>query len=133
MAEANKNVFLIDDDPFILDMYTLKFKEHGFGVDSARNGKEALDYLKDSQPNLILMDIDMPVMDGYQTCELIKSHPHFKKIPIVMLTSKDTLFDRARGKLVGAEQNLIKPFNKRSLIKAVITNVRRGKEESQWR
>jgi twitching motility two-component system response regulator PilG len=70
----------------------------------------------------------MPRLDGYQTCALIKNHPQFAHIPIVMLTSKDSLFDRARGKLVGADQYLIKPFSKKSLVDAVLTHTRQHKE-----
>jgi twitching motility two-component system response regulator PilG len=73
----------------------------------------------DNKPDIIFVDVMMPRLDGYQTCALIKNHLEFKNTPVVMLTSKDSLFDRARGKLVGADQYLTKPFSKKSLIEAV--------------
>jgi twitching motility two-component system response regulator PilG len=88
----------------------------------AEDGFDGLSKVVDSQPDVIFVDVMMPRLDGYQTCALIKKHDHFKKTPVVMLTSKDTLFDRARGKLVGADQYLLKPFNKKSLIEAVISH-----------
>ena len=76
----------------------------------------------DHKPDIIFVDVKMPRLDGYQTCALIKNHRDFKDVPVVMLTSKDTLFDRARGKLVGSDQYLTKPFSKKSLIEAVIAH-----------
>src|SRR3989338_5291915 len=89
MAEANKNVFLIDDDPFILDMYTLKFKEHGFGVDSARNGKEALEKLKTLKPDCILLDIVMPEMDGFEVLRELKKGKKGGLPKVILLTNLD--------------------------------------------
>jgi len=82
----------------------------------------------DNQPDIIFVDVMMPRLDGYQTCALIKKNQQFKNTPVVMLTSKDTLFDRARGKLVGADQYLLKPFNKKSLIETVILHTQDKKE-----
>jgi twitching motility two-component system response regulator PilG len=128
MPLSGLKVVLIDDSNTIRRSGEIFLSQAGCKVTLAEDGFDGLSKIVEQQPDLIFIDVMMPRLDGYQTCELIKSHPHFKKIPIVMLTSKDTLFDRARGKLVGAEQYLIKPFNKRSLIEAVITHVRRGKE-----
>jgi twitching motility two-component system response regulator PilG len=83
----------------------------------------------DTQPDIIFVDVMMPRLDGYQTCALIKGHHAFRNIPVVILTSKDTLFDRARGKLVGSNQYLIKPFNKKSLIETVITHTQQQEEQ----
>ena len=69
----------------------------------------------------------MPRLDGYQTCALIKNHPDFENIPVVMLTSKDTLFDRARAKLAGSDQYLIKPFTKKSLVETIVAHARQLK------
>ena len=80
----------------------------------------------DNDPDLIFCDILMPRLDGYQTCALIKKSPRFHEIPVIMLSSKDGLFDRARGRMVGSEQYLTKPFTKDSLLKAVVQHARRA-------
>ncbi|HEU0186867.1 MAG TPA: response regulator, partial [Gallionellaceae bacterium] len=80
-------------------------------------------------PDIIFVDVMMPRLDGYQTCALIKNHREFKKTPVVMLTSKDSLFDRARGKLVGADQYLTKPFSKKSLTDAVMMHTQHHQGE----
>jgi len=85
----------------------------------AEDGFDGLSKVVDNKPDIIFVDVMMPRLDGYQTCALIKNHLEFKNTPVVMLTSKDSLFDRARGKLVGADQYLTKPFSKKSLIEAV--------------
>ena len=77
----------------------------------------------DHQPNMIFVDIMMPRLDGYQTCALIKKNAKFHATPVIMLSSKDGLFDRARGRMVGSDQYLTKPFTKESLLKAVATHV----------
>lgn len=94
----------------------------------AEDGFDGLSKVVDIQPDIIFVDVMMPRLDGYQTCALIKNNPQFKNIPVVMLTSKDTLFDRARGKLVGSDQYLIKPFNKKSLIESVIMHTQQPGE-----
>ncbi|MCR4298627.1 MAG: response regulator, partial [Gallionella sp.] len=89
---------------------------------------DGLSKVFDHRPDVIFIDVMMPRLDGYQTCALIKNHPHFKNIPVVMLTSKDTLFDRARAKLAGSDQYLIKPFTKKSLMEAIIVHTRQSKD-----
>lgn len=108
MAEANKNVFLIDDDPFILDMYTLKFKEHGFGVDSARNGKEALEKLKTLKPDCILLDIVMPEMDGFEVLRELKKGKKGGLPKVILLTNLDQKEDVEKGMEFGADDYVIK-------------------------
>ena len=113
-------VVLIDDSNTIRRSGEIFLSQAGCRVVLAEDGFDGLSKVADTQPDIIFVDVMMPRLDGYQTCALIKNNPQFKKIPVVMLTSKDTLFDRARGKLVGSDQYLIKPFNKKSLIESVI-------------
>jgi len=85
----------------------------------AEDGFDALAKIVDHRPDIIFVDIMMPKLDGYQTCALIKKNPHFKTTPVIMLSSKDGLFDRARGRMVGSDEYLTKPFTKDSLLEAV--------------
>ena len=112
-------VVLIDDSNTIRRSGEIFLSQVGCQVVLAEDGFDGLSKVVDTLPDIIFVDVMMPRLDGYQTCALIKSHQQFKKIPVVMLTSKDTLFDRARGKLVGSDQYLIKPFNKKNLVEAV--------------
>jgi len=86
----------------------------------ANDGFEALSKINDHEPAIVFCDILMPRLDGYQTCALIKRSPRFSKTPVVMLSSKDGLFDRARGRMVGSSEYLTKPFTKDSLLNAVL-------------
>lgn len=122
-------VVLIDDSNTIRRSGEMFLSQAGCRVVLAEDGFDGLSKVVDHQPDVILVDIMMPRLDGYQTCALIKNNPHFRKIPVIMLTSKDTLFDRARGKLVGSDQYLIKPFNKKSLIETVAFYTREHKEQ----
>jgi twitching motility two-component system response regulator PilG len=88
-------------------------------VQTAVDGFEALAMIADQQPHIIFVDIMMPRLDGYQTCALIKNNQQFKTTPVVMLSSKDGLFDKAKGRVVGAEQYLTKPFTRDELIQAI--------------
>jgi twitching motility two-component system response regulator PilG len=121
-------IVLIDDSNTIRRSGEIFLSQAGGQVILAEDGFDALAKIADHNPQLIFVDVMMPRLDGYQTCALIKNHPQFAHIPIVMLTSKDSLFDRARGKLVGADQYLIKPFSKKSLVDAVLTHTRQHKE-----
>ena len=85
----------------------------------AQDGFDALAKIADHQPDLIFVDIMMPRLDGYQTCALIKKSEKHRASPVIMLSSKDSLFDRARGRMVGSDEYLTKPFTKESLLKAV--------------
>lgn len=125
---SGAKVVLIDDSNTIRRSGEIFLSQAGCQVILAEDGFDALCKIADHNPQLIFVDVMMPRLDGYQTCALIKNHPQYKNIPIVMLTSKDSLFDRARGKLVGANQYLIKPFTKKSLIDAVLTHTRQHKE-----
>jgi twitching motility two-component system response regulator PilG len=125
---AGVKVLLIDDSNTIRRSGEIFLSQAGCQVILAEDGFDGLSKVVDNQPDIIFVDVMMPRLDGYQTCALIKKHEHFRKTPVVMLTSKDTLFDRARGKLVGADQYLLKPFNKKSLIEAVITHTQSNTE-----
>ena len=122
-------VVLIDDSNTIRRSGEIFLSQAGCQVVLAEDGFDGLSKVVDSQPDVIFIDVMMPRLDGYQACSLIKSHQQFKKIPVVMLTSKDTLFDRARGKLVGSDQYLIKPFTKKSLVEAVIRHTQQQEQE----
>ncbi|MDD4929583.1 MAG: response regulator [Gallionella sp.] len=122
-------VVLIDDSNTIRRSGEIFLSQVGCKVVLAEDGFDGLSKVVDTQPDIIFVDVMMPRLDGYQTCALIKNHPQFKKIPVVMLTSKDTLFDRARGKLVGSDQYLIKPFNKKSLIESVVRHTQKQEQE----
>jgi twitching motility two-component system response regulator PilG len=125
---AGVKVLLIDDSNTIRRSGEIFLSQAGCQVILAEDGFDGLSKVVDNRPDIIFVDVMMPRLDGYQTCALIKKHEHFRKTPVVMLTSKDTLFDRARGKLVGADQYLLKPFNKKSLIEAVITHTQSNAE-----
>ena len=119
---------LIDDSNTIRRSGEIFLSQAGCQVVLAEDGFDGLAKVVQHHPDVIFVDVMMPRLDGYQTCALIKNHPHFKNTPVIMLTSKDTLFDRARGKLVGSDQYLIKPFNKKSLIDAVVAHTQQSKE-----
>jgi twitching motility two-component system response regulator PilG len=101
-------------------------KKAGCEVLTATDGFEALAMIADNRPDVIFVDIMMPRLDGYQTCALIKHNEVFKSIPVIMLSSKDGLFDRARGRIVGSEQYLTKPFTKDELLGAIRRYVKRA-------
>jgi len=114
-----KKVMVIDDSNTIRRSAEIFLTQAGCHVILAQNGFEALSKVNDHQPNIIFCDILMPRLDGYQTCALIKRSPRFHDTPIVMLSSKDGLFDRARGRMVGSVEYLTKPFTKDSLLTVV--------------
>jgi twitching motility two-component system response regulator PilG len=94
-------------------------RQAGYEVILAEDGFDALAKIADHQPRVIFVDIMMPRLDGYQTCALIKQNPRLKSTPVIMLSSKDGVFDRARGRLAGSDRYLTKPFTKEGLIEAV--------------
>ncbi len=128
LSLSGKKVLLIDDSNTIRRSGEIFLSQAGCRVVLAEDGFDGLSMLVEHRPDLVFVDVIMPRLDGYQTCVLIKSHPHFMTTPIVMLTSKDTLFDRARAELAGSEQYLIKPFTRDSLVNAVINHARRHEE-----
>ncbi len=114
-----RKVMVIDDSNTIRRSAEIFLTQAGCQVILAQDGFEALAKVHDHQPNIIFCDILMPRLDGYQTCALIKRSPRFNHTPVVMLSSRDGLFDRARGRMVGSSEYLTKPFTKDSLLAAV--------------
>jgi twitching motility two-component system response regulator PilG len=112
-------VMVIDDSNTIRRSAEIFLTQAGCQVVLAEDGFDALAKIADHQPKVIFCDIMMPRLDGYQTCSLIKKNTRFKSTPVIMLSSKDGLFDRARGRMVGSDQYLTKPFTKDSLLQTV--------------
>jgi twitching motility two-component system response regulator PilG len=112
-------VLVIDDSNTIRRSAEIFLKQGGHEVLMAEDGFDALSKVFDYQPNLIFCDILMPRLDGYQTCAIIKRNAKFANVPVVMLSSKDGVFDKARGRMVGAQDYLTKPFTKDQLLQAV--------------
>jgi twitching motility two-component system response regulator PilG len=112
-------VMVIDDSKTIRRTAETLLSKEGCSVVTAVDGFEALAMISDQQPHIIFVDIMMPRLDGYQTCALIKNNQQFKNTPVIMLSSKDGLFDKARGRVVGAEQYLTKPFTRDELLSAI--------------
>jgi twitching motility two-component system response regulator PilG len=113
-------VLVIDDSNTIRRSAEIFLKQGGHDVMLAEDGFDALSKVNDYAPHLIFCDILMPRLDGYQTCAIIKRNANFAKTPIIMLSSKDGVFDKARGRMVGSEEYLTKPFTKDQLLQAVV-------------
>jgi twitching motility two-component system response regulator PilG len=125
-ALSGVKVMEIDDSNTIRRSAEIFLLQAGCTVILAEDGFDALAKIADHQPDLVFVDIMMPRLDGYQTCALIKKNAKFRSTPVIMLSSKDGLFDRARGRMVGSDQYLTKPFTKESLLKAVAAHVNRA-------
>jgi twitching motility two-component system response regulator PilG len=123
MSLAGIKVMVIDDSKTIRRTAETLLKKAGCDVVTATDGFEALAKITDQNPDVIFIDIMMPRLDGYQTCALIKNNHIYKNTPVILLTSKDGLFDRARGRIVGSDQYLTKPFTKDELLGAITTHV----------
>ncbi len=117
-ADALK-VLVIDDSNTVRQSAEIFLRQGGYTVFLAEDGMDALSKICDHRPDLIFCDILMPRLDGYQTCAIIKRNPDYNSTPIVMLSSKDGVFDKARGRMVGAQQYLTKPFTKKALLECV--------------
>ncbi len=122
---AGLKILVVDDSKTIRRTAETLLVKEGCEVFTAVDGFDALSKIADHHPDIIFVDIMMPRLDGYQTCSLIKNNQVFKKTPVIMLSSKDGLFDRARGRLVGSEQYLTKPFTKDELLGAIRTHTSR--------
>jgi twitching motility two-component system response regulator PilG len=116
-------VMVIDDSKTIRRTAETLLKKAGCDVITADNGFEALPLISTQKPDILFIDIMMPRLDGYQTCALVKNNPNFKDTPVIMLSSKDGLFDRAKGRVAGAEQYLTKPFTREDLLGAIRTHL----------
>ena len=116
---SSVKVLVIDDSNTIRRSAEIFLKQGGYEVLLAEDGFDALSKVNDHQPDLIFCDILMPRLDGYQTCAIIKRNAKFAEVPVIMLSSKDGLFDKARGRMVGSQDYLTKPFTKDQLLAAV--------------
>ncbi len=118
-AGSAVRILVVDDSSTIRRSAESMLTAEGYDVVTAENGFEALSMVARHHPDLIFVDIMMPRLDGYQTCAIIKNNAQFRATPVVMLTSKDGLFDQARGRVVGSDLYLTKPFTKEELLAAV--------------
>ena len=116
-------ILVVDDSKTIRRTAETLLTKEGCQVFTAIDGFDALSKIADHQPDLIFVDIMMPRLDGYETCSLIKHNKMFRDTPVIMLSSKDGLFDRARGRIVGSEQYLTKPFTKDELLGAISNQI----------
>lgn len=116
-------VMVIDDSKTIRRTAETLLTKAGCNVVTATDGFDALAKIADSRPDIIFVDIMMPRLDGYQTCALIKNNSEFKNTPVIMLSSKDGLFDKAKGRIVGSDQYLTKPFSKTELLNSIEAHI----------
>lgn len=119
----NVKVMVIDDSKTIRRSAESLLTGVGCQVVTASDGFEALARVAEHRPDVIFVDIMMPRLDGYQVCALIKHNVNFRSIPVIMLSSKDSIFDKARGRLVGSEHYLTKPFSREDLFAAIVANL----------
>ena len=119
-AAVPTRILVIDDSNTIRRSAEIFLKQGGHEVALAEDGFDALAKLGDFHPDLVFCDLLMPRLDGYQTCAIIKRNPQFSGVPVIMLSSKDGLFDKARGRMVGSQDYLTKPFTKDQLLQAVL-------------
>ncbi len=119
IQQAGNPLLVIDDSSTIRRSAEIFLGQAGYAVVSAEDGFAALSVILECKPALIFCDIQMPRLDGFQTCALIRRHPEFRHVPVVLLSSRDGVFDRARGMLAGASAYLTKPFTKESLLRTV--------------
>ena len=122
-ADSSLRILVVDDSSTIRRSAESMLTTEGYDVVTAENGFEALSMVARHNPDLIFVDIMMPRLDGSETCSLIKHNKVFKETPVIMLSSKDGLFDRARGRIVGSEQYLTKPFTKDELLGAISNQI----------
>ena len=114
---------IIDDSNTIRRTAEALLKKAGYDVYTAGDGFEAMSVITDRRPDIIFVDIMMPRLDRYQTCLLIKNNKNFKHIPVIMLSSKDGLFDKARGRIAGSEEHVNKPFTQEELVEVIARHV----------
>jgi DNA-binding response OmpR family regulator len=108
MADEKSTILLVEDDTFLVDMYSRKFADYGYAVITASNGKQALEHIKTKKPNIILMDVVMPEMDGFETLKAIKSDASMKDVPVIMLTNLGQKEEVEKALQMGASDYLIK-------------------------
>ena len=120
---SNPKIMVVDDSKTIRRTAETLLEREGFNVITAEDGFEALAKIADHKPDIIFVDIMMPRLDGYQTCALIKNNAEFKATPVIMLSSKDGLFDKAKGRIVGSDQYVTKPFSKVEILEAIENHI----------
>ena len=118
-------VLVVDDSKTIRRTAETLLSKEGCEVVTAIDGFDALAKVADHRPDIVFVDIMMPRLDGYQACALIKNNKQYRSTPVIMLSSKDGLFDRARGRIVGSEHYLTKPFTKEELLGAIQSHIQR--------
>lgn len=114
-----KRILIVDDERDLVDLLKARLEAQGFEVVTAYDGQEGLEKAKEEKPDLILLDVMMPKMDGYQVCRFLKFDEAFKQIPIIMLTARGQEQDQKKGMEVGADAYVIKPFDKEDLLKKI--------------
>ena len=122
-TDDDRCILLVDDSATIRRSAESMLTNEGFNVVTAENGFEALSKIARHKPDLVFVDIMMPRLDGYQTTAIIKNNEDYRSTPVVMLTSKDGLFDKARGRVVGSDHYLTKPFTREELLAAIQQNI----------
>ena len=133
-AIENRSLILaVDDSVTVRKVVALTLEHKGYRVLTANDGMEALAMLNEHRPDLILLDITMPRMDGYQVCKVIKQNPYTKGIPVLMLSGNDGFFDKMKGKLAGATDYLTKPFKEEALLKSLGKYIKPKKDEDSSR
>ena len=128
---SSPTIMIVDDSKTIRRTAETLLQREGFSVVTAEDGFEALAKIAALKPDIIFVDIMMPRLDGYQTCALIKNNPEFKNTPVIMLSSKDGLFDKAKGRIVGSYQYVTKPFSKVEILEAVQSYIPTSTLDSQ--
>lgn len=125
-----KKVLVVDDEKHLVKIITFNLKQKGYETDSACNGKEALEKVGSFMPDLIILDVMMPIMSGYEVCESLKGSEETRGIPIILLTAKGQELDRDKGEKFGADEYMTKPFSPRLLMSTVARLLGEGPEGS---
>ena len=119
MEKHDKKILVVDDEPDILKVVTFRVKKLEYEVVTATNGQEALDLIQKEEPDLILLDIELPVMNGYEVCQRVKTNEKLKHIPIIFLTASSASKIAEKVKEFNADDYLIKPFDSEELLKKI--------------
>lgn len=115
----DKKVLVVDDSTTIRRTAESMLGKEGYAVETAADGFQALAKIVEFKPDIIFLDIMMPRLDGYQVCSVVKSNPEYKHIPVLLLTSKDSIFDKAKGRIAGSEYFMTKPFSRAELLQGI--------------
>jgi twitching motility two-component system response regulator PilG len=129
---SESTVLVVDDSPTIRKVVELTLKREQIRVLGAADGLSALAMVADEKPDLVLLDIMLPRMDGYQICQIIRRNKDYKKLPVIMLSGKDGLFDRVRGRLAGSTEYITKPFDPNELVRVVRKHLTRKPSRMQF-